>query len=306
MRYLNGLLLGSLLVFGNPELTCFGANCQEKQLIPLNVGHHVVIGLGMGITDAIVTTPAYYFKNGLQLRQQARFEGAQLPSMSLNPYKWYTGTMANALGLIAVAQCQNLSFEMIKRDISSWIAAPVSGAIAAPLACAADFSLRHVQNKPNKTEKHIKNESALKMVHNLYTQYGLQCFARGLGVTIARDVPFSMGYLVAIPFCREVIEKNIENKIAKNTAIIGSGLGIGLFITALTHPCDAIAGVLQNDPGKKIYKNTLDAGRVIYQSHGVKGFFSGVVPRTGVVSLSILALEEAKNKLSDILIEKMG
>src|SRR5581483_1542545 len=55
----------------------------------LHVGHHALIGATMGVADAIVTTPFYYFKNMLQLRQKARAEGKPLHLIATNPFKWF-------------------------------------------------------------------------------------------------------------------------------------------------------------------------------------------------------------------------
>lgn len=278
------------IILSGFALNASGTKPQEKNIKELHIGHHAFIGFSMGATDAIVTTPFYYFKNALQ-------EGKKFAQISKNPVTWYTGSAANCAGLIACALGQNMTCTALKTNngsITNWSTAAASGAITAFIACPADFILRHVQSTTKTPEQAAQKESTLKTIGRLYTQHGLRCFARGLVMTALRDSVFAPAYMTAIPYCRAAIKKEVDNKSVARVATLGAVGGIGLITTILTHPFDTIAGALQNDPGKITYKNSLHAARVTYQKQGLKGFFSGIIPRAAMTSISLLALDGSK------------
>lgn len=277
-------------------LTVSGTKPQEKNNKELHIGHKAFIGFSMGVADAIVTTPFYYFKNVLQ-------EGKKFAQISKNPVTWYTGSAANCAGLIACALGQYMACAALKTNNGStpWHIAAASGAITSVVACPADFILRHVQSTAKTPEQAAQKESTLKTARRLYAQHGARCFARGLVMTALRDSVFTPAYMTAIPYCCTAIKKEVDNKSVERVATLGTVGSIGLITTILTHPFDTIAGALQNDPGKITYKNSLHAARVIYQKHGLKGFFSGIIPRAAMTSISLLALDGSKTWMEDII-----
>lgn len=274
---------------------------QEKEL---SIAQHALVGFTMGAADSLVTTPFYYLKNQLQLRQKARAENSPIPKIALSPATWFTGAGANTVGLIVVGQVQNSAFEALKsKQLSPITAASTAGALSASIACPYEFILRWMHNQ---TAHHTKTpqtskESIFRMVSRFYNTNGIKPFFRGLGATMVRDAKFSTGYLVLMPSSKQAINNAHYEASTKKALSVFAGFGIGLITTIVTHPFDTIAGELQNDPYGKIYRTSMQAAKAIYQRNGAKGFCSGIVPRSLLISLSILTLDESKEKASNAL-----
>lgn len=296
MIYLE-LFLRFLLVF--MAHTIFPSH-EDFRTLPLT--YQAPIGLGMGLADALISTPPTYFKNYFQARQNALLQNLLAPKISLNPRVWFTGTGANCGALLVVAQMQNLIYEAInKKNISPWISAPISGAFSALGATPGDILLRALHAEITEQKK----ANVMVTTRRLYNTYGLRYFTRGLWLTVIRDAGFTTGYLVAIPTCRNFIthtygSDGLYAKTIEWTAIVATGIAT----TVITQPFDTMAGVMQNQPEQKKLNSRLVARR-IYLNQGISGFFIGIVPRTSVVTLSLIALDQAKTNLTDLLLQKL-
>lgn len=99
----------------------------------------------------------------------------------------------------------------------------------------------------------------------------------GFGSTAIRDAPYSGIYLL---FYEKIRQRQgtdtVGNAVSAATA--------GFLATAITQPFDVIRTKIQLQP--QVYKNTLKATRLIYSTHGVNGFISGLSPRLARKTLS--------------------
>jgi hypothetical protein len=271
------------------------ASNQPTQPLPLNA--QIAIGLGMGAADALTSTPFYFEKNRRQLIQKALLDNQPVPKIPKNPLLWFKGTGANCVGLIAVAQAQNITFEALNQNgLSRWVSAPLSGALAAVVANPADLVLRQIQNQP----AHAPKMPISTVMRILYKQQGMRCFMRGFGNTCIREAGFTTGYLAAIPACREFLEKSNITGTAKTGALLGCACAIGLATTIATHPFDTIAGELQNEPGNYAY-TTKQVIQKIYTQKKFGGFLTGVMPRAQLIILSLLVLDKTKTDITNFI-----
>lgn len=100
-----------------------------------------------------------------------------------------------------------------------------------------------------------------------------------------RDAPFAGIYVFFYENFKPILTKTMliptENPLIVNMI---SGLGGGVAATFLTQPFDMIKTRLQLRPD--LYKNSLSALTKIIREEGIKGLFSGILPRVLRKSIS--------------------
>lgn len=109
----------------------------------------------------------------------------------------------------------------------------------------------------------LHHPNAVKAIAIIGRNEGLKGLYSGLLATIVRDAPYSGLYLLFYNRMRHRI----------SGAIAGAGA------TLLTHPPDVVRTRMQLE--NKIHTGIFSVVRHVYQTHGIRGFFAGVLPRAG-------------------------
>jgi len=105
---------------------------------------------------------------------------------------------------------------------------------------------------------------------------GLRGLTRGLGPTLARDVPFSSLYLAFYDLLKKEVTSNTRlASISPEVAHMAAGLGAGLLASLVTQPADVVKTQMQLGKQRKISS----ALASIYREGGVGGFAVGLAPR---------------------------
>merc|ERR1712109_428337 len=105
---------------------------------------------------------------------------------------------------------------------------------------------------------------------------GLRGLTRGLGPTLARDVPFSSLYLAFYDLLKKEVTSNTRlASISPEVAHMAAGLGAGLLASLVTQPADDVKTQMQLGKQRKISS----ALASIYREGGVGGFAVGLAPR---------------------------
>jgi len=105
---------------------------------------------------------------------------------------------------------------------------------------------------------------------------GLRGLTRGLGPTLARDVPFSSLYLAFYDLLKKEVTSNTRlASISPEVAHMAAGLGAGLLASLVTQPADVVKTQMQLGKERKISSALVS----IYREGGVGGFAVGLAPR---------------------------
>jgi len=105
---------------------------------------------------------------------------------------------------------------------------------------------------------------------------GLRGLTRGLGPTLARDVPFSSLYLAFYDILKQKVASQTQLAgISPEAAHMSAGLGAGLLASLVTQPADVVKTQMQLGKERKISS----AVASIYREGGMGGFGKGLAPR---------------------------
>lgn len=230
---------------------------------------NAVIGAIAGTVEIIVNQPLIYFKNTLQRGGTIEW---------FNPRVWYRGFGMNiaAMGPTTAFQtATNAALESVMpgKKASTMLSRAFLAGVASALLCAP-IELVILDQQKN-------NRNMLETMRGLIKEAGWRVFTRGWSATALREGPWSVAYLVGFPMAQEAIKNQIDNPIIANVgAYIGAGALTGSAVALITHPVDTIKTCMQADYQGVAIKNMRDAVHNIYAEKGIRGFVSGVAPRT--------------------------
>lgn len=108
----------------------------------------------------------------------------------------------------------------------------------------------------------------------LWKEGGPRAFTRGLSSTMMRDVPGSMAWFGAYEATKNYLCVDPKKPTVTQSLIAGGMGGLGMWSFAL--PLDAVKTRVQATRGESI-SFAKGASRV-FQDHGIKGFYRGIVP----------------------------
>jgi len=118
--------------------------------------------------------------------------------------------------------------------------------------------------------------SVFTALNSILCAEGLRGLTRGLGPTLARDVPFSSLYLAFYDLLKKEVTSNTRlASISPEVAHMAAGLGAGLLASLVTQPADVVKTQMQLGKQRKISS----ALASIYREGGVGGFAVGLAPR---------------------------
>nr|CAB3266183.1 solute carrier family 25 member 40-like [Phallusia mammillata] len=113
-------------------------------------------------------------------------------------------------------------------------------------------------------------KSVHEAMYTIYSKEGTAGLYRGIFATLLRDAPFSGIYLMFYNSMKSTFPYE------GNTATFGCGIVAGVAASCITQPADVIK------THKQLHSSTervRDIAYLIYQKNGIRGYFSGLVPR---------------------------
>lgn len=113
---------------------------------------------------------------------------------------------------------------------------------------------------------------------------GILIFKFRTGTTALRDAPFAGIYIFFYENLRTMVSKLNSASNIRPLVNMGSGIIAGFAATVITHPFDVLKTRIQLEPLK--YRNFFQAGKHIWNTTGIHGFFRGIIPRLLRKSLS--------------------
>ena len=113
---------------------------------------------------------------------------------------------------------------------------------------------------------------SIDTIKQITSRMGIMSLWVGFVATISREVPYAMGIWFFTPRTEQWLKSYTDKNIYILPAIV-----TGLWIGALTHPCDVIKTKIQYSETKKPLKAIINN---IYKSKGLRGFFPGYIPRS--------------------------
>lgn len=148
-------------------------------------------------------------------------------------------------------------------------------------------------------------------IRKLIRSEGIFRLWNGLNATLLRDVPFSIIYWLNYENIKHFLLINVNNQIDVDDFDFGisffSGAISGSIAATITLPFDVVkthrqielGNQLINDNNNSSSKKTKDILKKIYQEHGYRGLFTGIVPRlirvAPACAIMISSYESGKN-----------
>lgn len=208
---------------------------------------------GLGV-NVLLVNPEKAIK--LAVNDQARvFFGGRTSFLPL-PYEMLAGALA---GLCQISITTPMEFLKIQMQIAGR-----SEAGAAP----------------------AKSVSATTVAMQLIKQKGIGGIYKGLGATLARDVPFSCIYFPMFAFINLKGYKEDGSKPHPVHSLCG-GLFSGMTAALAVNPLDVIKTRLQTlkrVEGETTYNGIVDCAVKVYRQEGFSAFYKGAVPRMIVIA----------------------
>lgn len=259
----------------------------------LNVIENALIGAISGTIPMITNQPLIYFKNTHQRGNYINWS---------HPKVWYRGLGVNISAIGPTTALQIVTNEALEsvipgKDASTMLLrAFIAGVASATLCAPLELVILEQQKKTGNVPQTIRR---------LTQEAGLKVVARGWSATALREGPWSVAYLAGFPIIQEMIKNQIDDPTA---AMVGSYVGAGAItggaVAIVTHPIDTIKTCIQNDYQGTVIRNMRDAGRSIYKTKGLYGFFSGGVPRTVHCALTVAMISTLNMYLSQKMAER--
>lgn len=241
------------------------------------------IGALSGAAAMTVYTPFHYFQNrSIQ----------KLPIVWNKPVYWFRGLPSLALGKAPSIGLQMASFGAITKNITKNIgddltnqqmisAAMISGGISGMFN-----NLTHLIA--------LQQENNGTTIKNTIKRLGFKnCFMRGLGTTIIREMLFINIYMNFLQPFKKLFD---ANNIGLLSGIISGGIS-GVAVVATTQPLMVIGSRLYADMEKKKYTNGLDALKKIYKENGIRSFYKASGYRSVGVILALPVLDYVQTHL---------
>ena len=265
MNIMKTVIICSLALCGN-ILTMHNEHSEPSKS---NTITNALIGALAGTGEIVVNQPLIYFKNTLQRGGTIEW---------FNPKVWYRGFGMNVAAMgptTAFQTATNAALESVMpgKKASTMLSRAFLAGVASALLCAP-IELVILDQQKN-------NRNMLETMRGLIKEAGWRVLTRGWLATALREGPWSVAYLVGFPIAQEAIKNQIDNPLAANIgAYVGAGALTGSAVALVTHPVDTIKTCMQTDYQGTAIKNMRGAIHNIYATRGIRGFFSGVAPRT--------------------------
>ncbi|GJM06508.1 MAG: hypothetical protein DHS20C10_02420 [marine bacterium B5-7] len=252
----------------------------------LTIQQSLLCGSIAGAIEANLSHPLWVLKTRAQ----------QQKPLSLHPSIIYRGISSNVASMVPLTAtqvglhqlCQDLFFSHVTTPSTAQEAASayLSGAGAALIACPTEMVMTH-------QGKQVGNGYAV--AKELVKQGGWKTLWRGLPATALRDSPFTLSFLVAMPYMKKQIQPYC---VGEADATAYAGISSGMISTLASQGFDTVK-TLQQTASKPVSAYTLV--KQIYQAQGVSGFFKGTVPRSLSVISGTIVLGGLTEKLTSYM-----
>ncbi|GAB9465404.1 hypothetical protein Gpo141_00002812 [Globisporangium polare] len=211
------------------------------------------------------------------------------------PLALYAGLPPTLLFAVPSTALYFTSYEKILSEckelfpsVSHGALAMVSGGIARAGAASIFSPLELIRVQMQSGES---NHSFLTHARQI-ANGGVRQLYRGLGATLARDIPFSALYWFGIETAKEYLSPrvNIQDAQQRQVAVaLLSGVIAGTFATVATHPFDVIktrtqVTIYSSEAGSAPPQSSLQMLRQVWRQEGLAGLSAGLVPRVAKVA----------------------
>ncbi|KAK2565052.1 Mitochondrial glutamate carrier 2 [Acropora cervicornis] len=127
-------------------------------------------------------------------------------------------------------------------------------------------------------------KSAAEIAQDVLRSKGVRGLYKGLGATLARDVPFSCIYFPLFSFLRLEFQP-VEGPSPPHSLL--AGCVAGMIGSLAVTPMDVVKTrlqVLRNAQGEAAYSGIVDCVQKTYTNEGIMAFYKGAVPRMIVIA----------------------
>lgn len=138
------------------------------------------------------------------------------------------------------------------------------------------------------TNSGIVPKSAAEIAHDLLRSMGIRGLYKGLGATLARDVPFSCIYFPLFVYLRlEFQPVSMKEEGPRPLHSLLAGCAAGIVGSLAVTPMDVVKTrlqVIRSNQGEAAYSGFVDCVQKTYTNEGIKAFYKGAVPRMIVIA----------------------
>lgn len=223
--------------------------------------------------------------------------------ISLDPRHIYKGVGVNAASMAPITAIQNMMADQGKKwlehgkqgqltDAQQLIPPVGAGAIAALVATPSECLPNYMQLVATNEQRHLSTRTALQEIR---AKYGIRYLWRGILATMIRDGLFTAGYKTVPYIVAKPVSSLIDNK---PTAHMITLIAAGLVTAIATQPAHVIARYMQNN---HTMHSSLHTCIDIVKQYGVRGLWSGGIPRGGRIMVAIPVLSEAERYIGQLL-----
>lgn len=238
----------------------------------ITANESLLLGMVGGFLDVLIQMPLITLKI-------CRQDGRKLPT---NINNWYRGVGVNLISIAPITSLQfylsdsletkiNKSKSFQNKTIDKIIASSIAGGISSLLYSPVELIMIQQQKQ---------NSSFYNTNINIYKNYGINKFMRGLSPCIAREAIYTSGYMAFSPIIEQKLSDHSLSK-SKYVDKISSCIITGSIVSFITHPIDTVKTKIQSDITKQKYKkNFVSEIYNIYKKEGINNIYKGGVSRT--------------------------
>ncbi|ODV76880.1 mitochondrial carrier protein [Suhomyces tanzawaensis NRRL Y-17324] len=254
----------------------------------------IAAGFIGGATQVLIGQPADLVKVRLQT-------SSETSSLSIikhvikneGLFAFYKGTLAPLFGVGVCVSLQFYGFHETKRQIlkstggselnlwpQTYIAGAVAGIVNSPVTAPVE-QLRILSQSNTSSSA----SSLTDTVKKIYREHGLtRGIYRGFNITVLRELQaYGVWFLTYEALIQQIID--LQHYHSRNDIstpeLLASGALAGNALWLSSYPIDVIKSNIQSEPfgpGATIKGSIRKATKHIYQAHGLRGFWRGIVP----------------------------
>ncbi|XP_062508159.1 mitochondrial glycine transporter-like [Corticium candelabrum] len=260
----------------------------EKEMMQQQQVHKsFLFGCVSGLSSTVLLQPLDVVKTRLQLRSGISSRLARKNGMtsvflhifrSEHPLALYKGLLPSMVRIVPGVGIYFSTLTFLSNHLNlhpSPVQSLFVAAVARFCACVAlhPFTVIKTQLESGL----FKYSGMLQAIKEISRVGGLKGLYRGLGATVARDVPFSSCYFMFYNMMKQSELFESYFVVPPSAAHFLSGIVAGTLASLITHPPDVIKTRLQAEPQQ--YRHAVHAFVDIVQTESPRTFFSGILPR---------------------------
>lgn len=272
-------------------------------------------GLTAGTADVIVNHPLWSIKT---LNQSGYNPNALIKIITKNPFLLYTGVGVNIfsnlpltairVGVSSLLEKTTYSYSSDHSKpptfFSSFLAGGISSLFGSPIEFMLTLKLKNATYKAKGIHTNLNTEGNFYHVSkHIISEYGFKTVFKGIQTVAIRDAIYTVGFITAAPYLKS-ITLNEGNDSMLNSNIVTYGL-LGFAFSFLNHPFDTIKTTQHSLKSDSLLINGatdgkfLDSCKKIVAEHGIKGFYSGWLPRSISYGLAFIVKATVIEKMND-------